>query len=188
YFRLNVVPIRIPPLRERVEDIPELVNHFQKNLAAEGLPAKSLDSAAMKRLKSYKWPGNVRELENLVRRLAALYSHETIGIDVVEAELAEDPPVAPTQSNGEANHDGLAGLVERHLRSYFDAHRNDLPAAGLHDRVLREVERPLIELSLTATGGNQIKAAQLLGLNRNTLRKKIRELDIQVIRGVKYGQ
>ena len=188
YFRLNVVPIRIPPLRERTEDIPELVNHFQKDLAAEGLPAKSLDPAAMKRLKSYKWPGNVRELENLVRRLAALYSHETIGIDVVEAELAEDPPAAPTQSNGEANHDGLAGLVERHLRSYFDAHRNDLPAAGLHDRVLREVERPLIELSLTATGGNQIKAAKLLGLNRNTLRKKIRELDIQVVRGVKYGQ
>jgi two-component system nitrogen regulation response regulator GlnG len=187
YFRLNVVPIRIPPLRERTEDIPELVRHFQKNLSAEGLPAKNLESAAMKRLQTYIWPGNVRELENLVRRLAALYSHETIGIDVVEAELAEDPPAAPIQSNGEAIHDGLAGAVERHLRSYFDAHRNDLPSAGLYDRVLREVEKPLIELSLTATGGNQIKAAQLLGLNRNTLRKKIRELDIQVIRGVKYG-
>ena len=188
YFRLNVVPIRIPPLRERTEDIPELVRHFQKDMAAEGLPAKRLDSAAMKRLQSHKWAGNVRELENLVRRLAALYSHETIGIDVVEAELAEDPPAAPIQSNGAANHDGLAGLVERHLRSYFDAHRNDLPAAGLYDRVLREIEKPLIELSLTATSGNQIKAAQLLGLNRNTLRKKIRELDIQVVRGVKYGQ
>lgn len=188
YFRLNVVPIRIPPLRERTEDIPELVHHFQKTLAAEGLPAKTLDPAAMKRLQAYKWPGNVRELENLVRRLAALYSHETIGIEVVEAELSEDPPTAVVQHNGEANHDGLAGLVERHLRSYFDAHRNDLPAAGLHDRVLREVERPLIELTLTATNGNQIKAAQLLGLNRNTLRKKIRELDIQVIRGVKYDQ
>jgi len=188
YFRLNVVPIRIPPLRERTEDIPELVRHFQKDMAAEGLPAKSLDAAAMKRLQAYKWAGNVRELENLVRRLAALYSHETIGIEVVEAELAEDPPAAPIQSSGATNHDGLAGLVERHLRSYFDAHRNDLPAAGLYDRVLREIEKPLIELSLTATGGNQIKAAQLLGLNRNTLRKKIRELDIQVVRGVKYGR
>jgi len=188
YFRLNVVPIRIPPLRERTEDIPELVRHFQKDLAAEGLPAKSLDSAAMKRLQTYKWPGNVREVENLVRRLAALYSHETIGIDVVEAELADDLPAAPIQSSAEVHHDGLAGLVERHLRSYFDAHRSDLPATGLYERVLREVEKPLIELSLTATGGNQIKAAQLLGLNRNTLRKKIRELDIQVVRGVKYGQ
>lgn len=185
YFRLNVVPIRIPPLRERTEDIPELVHYFQKDLAAEGLPAKSLNPAAMKRLQAYKWPGNVRELENLVRRLAALYSHETIGIEVVEAELAEEPRAAVVHSSSEASYDGLAGLVERHLRSYFDAHRNDLPAAGLYDRVLREVERPLIELTLTATSGNQIKAAQLLGLNRNTLRKKIRELDIQVIRGVK---
>ncbi|MCK5623609.1 MAG: nitrogen regulation protein NR(I), partial [Alphaproteobacteria bacterium] len=147
-----------------------------------------LDSAAMKRLQSYKWPGNVRELENLVRRLAALYSHETIGIEVVEAELVEDLPAAVVQSDGEASYDGLAGLVEHHLRNYFDAHRNDLPAVGLYNRVLREVERPLIELTLTATSGNQIKAAQLLGLNRNTLRKKIRELDIQVIRGVKYSR
>ena len=188
YFRLNVVPIRIPPLRERTEDIPELLQHFQSGLASEGLPAKNLEAAAVARLKTYKWPGNVRELENLVRRLAALYSHETIGLDVIEAELSDYPPAIVTQSGGDVSHDGLASLVERHLRSYFDAHRNDLPASGLYDRVLREVERPLIELSLSATGGNQIKAAQLLGLNRNTLRKKIRELDIQVIRGVKYGQ
>ncbi len=187
YFRLNVVPIRIPPLRERTEDIPELVRHFQSGLAAEGLPAKTLEPAALARLKTYKWPGNVRELENLVRRLAALYSHETIGVDVVEAELADDPKPVVVEPNGEISSDGLAGLVERHLRSYFDAHRNELPAAGLYDRVLREIEKPLIELSLSATAGNQIKAAELLGLNRNTLRKKIRELDIQVVRGVKYG-
>lgn len=185
YFRLNVVPIRIPPLRERTEDIPELVRHFQSSLAADGLPAKNLEPAAIARLKTHKWPGNVRELENLVRRLAALYSHETIGVDLIEAELSENPPAAAAGSTDDVSHDGLSGLVERHLRSYFDAHRNDLPAAGLHNRVLREVEKPLIELSLTATGGNQIKAALLLGLNRNTLRKKIRELDIQVIRGVK---
>lgn len=188
YFRLNVVPIRIPPLRERTEDIPELVRHFQSGLASEGLPAKKLDPAAMSRLQSYKWPGNVRELENLVRRLAALYSHETIGVDVVEAELADNSPLSKNENPDNAVQDGLSGLVERHLRSYFDAHRSELPSAGLYDRVLREVEKPLIELSLAATSGNQIKAAQLLGLNRNTLRKKIRELDIQVIRGVKYGQ
>jgi two-component system nitrogen regulation response regulator GlnG len=75
--------------------------------------------------------------------------------------------------------------VEHHLRSYFAAHEDGLPAPGLYDRILREVERPLIELSLSATRGNQIRAAKLLGLNRNTLRKKIRDLDIQVIRGLK---
>jgi two-component system nitrogen regulation response regulator GlnG len=187
YFRLNVVPIRIPPLRERTQDIPELVRHFQNSMAELGLPAKSLDAAAIQRLQAYRWPGNVRELENLIRRLSALYSHETIGLDVVEAELAEDPPIAAAPGPATRN-DGLSGAVERHLRSYFNAHRNELPAAGLYDRVLREIERPLIELSLAATGGNQIKAAQLLGLNRNTLRKKIRELDIHVVRGVKYDQ
>ncbi len=188
YFRLNVVPIRVPPLRERTEDIPELVRHFQSSMAELGLPTKRLDTAAMQRLQTYRWPGNVRELENLVRRLSALYSHDTIGVDVVEAELAEDPPVASLRYGAPSANDGLSGAVEQHLRSYFNAHRSELPAAGLYDRVLREVERPLIELSLAATGGNQIKAAQLLGLNRNTLRKKIRELDIHVVRGVKYGQ
>ncbi|KAA5607308.1 nitrogen regulation protein NR(I) [Roseospira marina] len=181
FYRLNVVPIRLPPLRERAEDIPELVRHFLAEVADEGLPAKALDGAAMDRLKRHRWPGNVRELENLVRRLAALYSQETIGVEVIEAELASTPPVL----NSAGSSEGLSGLVERHLREYFAAHSDALPAAGLYDRVLREVERPLIALSLEATKGNQIKAAHLLGLNRNTLRKKIRELDIQVIRGVR---
>jgi len=188
YFRINVVPIRVPPLRERTEDIPELVRHFQKRMAEQGLPVKNLDSGAMQRLQAYRWPGNVRELENLIRRLSALYSHETIGMDVVEAELADTPAGTALSAPPATQNDGLSGTVERHLRSYFSAHRNELPAAGLYDRVLREVERPLIELSLAATSGNQIKAARLLGLNRNTLRKKIRELDIHVVRGVKYGE
>ncbi|HEX6978272.1 MAG TPA: sigma 54-interacting transcriptional regulator, partial [Alphaproteobacteria bacterium] len=183
FYRLNVVPIRLPPLRERTEDIPELVRHFLAQTANEGLPVKSLDAAAIERLKTYRWPGNVRELENLIRRLAALYSQETIGIDVIEAELAEvAPPPAPEAVPVD---DSLSAAVERQLRAYFAAHKDGLPAAGLYDRVLREVERPLITLSLAATRGNQIRAADLLGLNRNTLRKKIRDLDIQVIRGLK---
>ncbi len=80
---------------------------------------------------------------------------------------------------------GLAGAVERHIVDYFAAHRGTLPASGLYDRVLREIERPLIVATLGATRGNQIRAAHLLGLNRNTLRKKIRELDIPVVRGLK---
>ncbi len=185
FYRLNVVPIRLPPLRERTEDIPLLARHFLSEVESEGLPAKRIDEAGMARLVDYRWPGNVRELENLIRRLAALYSQELIGLDVIEAELSEAPVMG---DEGEVEtHEGesLGASVERHLRDYFGAHKDRLPPPGLYDRILREIERPMLTLSLEATRGNQIKAARLLGLNRNTLRKKLRELDIQVIRGVK---
>ncbi|MDB5360104.1 MAG: chemotaxis protein CheY [Rhodospirillales bacterium] len=183
FYRLNVVPIRLPPLRERSEDIPALARHFFGLASSEGLQLKSLTNEAMERLKEYRWPGNIRELENLVRRISALYAQEVIDLNVIEQELSETAPAAAT-SEIPAN-EGMGQAVERHLREYFAAHKDALPAGGLYDRVLREVERPLILLTLAATRGNQIKAAQLLGLNRNTLRKKIRELDIQVIRGLK---
>tara|TARA_B100000315_G_scaffold223256_1_gene227878 strand:- start:4559 stop:5998 length:1440 start_codon:yes stop_codon:yes gene_type:complete len=178
YYRLNVVPIRMPPLKERRDDIPELVKHFLSQSAEEGLPWKIVDAQALERLQSYPWPGNVRELENLVRRLAALYSQETIGIDVIEAELSEaGPPVGEERKSN-----GIGEAVEGHLKDYFSAHGSDLPPAGLYERILKEVERPLIALTLGATRGNQLKAADLLGLNRNTLRKKIRDLNIPVTR------
>ncbi len=160
------------------------MRHFFAQAGNEGLPVKSVDQPAMERLKAYRWPGNVRELENLVRRLSALYSQEMIGVDAIEAELAEAPstPAAAAAANGD---DSLSSAAERHLRDYFAAHKGGLPPSGLYDRVLREIERPLIQLSLSATRGNQLKAAQLLGLNRNTLRKKVRELDIDVARGLK---
>jgi two-component system, NtrC family, nitrogen regulation response regulator GlnG len=183
FYRLNVAPVRLPPLREHSADIPALVRHFASLATREGLPVKIIDEAAMDRLRRYRWPGNVRELENLVRRLAALYSQEIIGLDVIETELAEAAPAAVSADAGSG--EGLAGAVERHITDYFAAHRGVLPAAGLYDRVLREIERPLITATLGATRGNQIKAAHLLGLNRNTLRKKIRELDISVVRGLK---
>ncbi|CAA7617890.1 nitrogen regulation protein NR(I) [Magnetospirillum sp. UT-4] len=181
FYRLNVVPIRLPPLRERSEDIPELIRHFLALAAAEGLPQKTIDAQALDRLKRHRWPGNVRELENLVRRLAALYSQEVIGLDVIEVELSGGAPVVDAM--GSAEGEGLSASVERHLREYFSSHGENLPPPGIYDRVLREVERPLISLALEATRGNQIKAAQILGLNRNTLRKKIRDLDVSVSRG-----
>jgi len=182
YFRLNVVPIRIPPLRQRAEDIPELIAHFLAANATDGLPAKTIEPAGLERLKTHRWPGNVRELENLVKRFAALYSEPVISAAVVEMELAgqaapPDDPDAPAQDLGEA--------VERHLRTLFENSPGQIPASGLYERVLREFERPLITLTLQATRGNQIKAAEVLGLNRNTLRKRIKELDINVVRGLK---
>ncbi|MEH6546151.1 MAG: nitrogen regulation protein NR(I) [Sneathiella sp.] len=183
YYRLNVVPLRLPPLRERAEDIPDLARHFLKQTQEEGLPIKSIGSDALEMLKKHKWPGNVRELENLVRRLAALYSDDVIDTSIIEHELA--PQISSGVGDVNIEDENLGTAVERHLSKYFAAHSGNLPPTGLYDRILREIERPLISLSLEATNGNQIKAADLLGVNRNTLRKKIRELDIQVVRGLK---
>ena len=179
FFRLNVVPLRLPPLRERLEDVPDLLRHFFALVEREGLPAKQLDQSALDRLRHYRWPGNVRELENLARRLAALYPQETITAAVIDAELSQ-PTLAPP--GDEAREESLSSAVERHLVRYFSGFEDGLPPPGLYHRVLREIEYPLLTAALAATRGNQIRAADLLGVNRNTLRKKIRDLDIQVIR------
>ena len=180
FYRLNVVPIRLPPLRERTEDIPALVQHFLTRARDEGLPPKTIEPEAMVKLRGYDWPGNVRELENLVRRLAVLYAEDAIGGDVIEIELRASRPI-PDGGN-EINGDDLAAYLTRHLDEMFDSYEGRLPPAGLHGRILREIERPLIEKVLAVTRGNQLKAAALLGVNRNTLRKKIRELEIEVTR------
>ncbi len=190
FYRLNVVPIRLPPLRERVEDVPELAIHFLRRAASDGLPEKALDAAAISALKAHRWPGNVRELENLMRRLAALYSEETIGGDTVAAELAEATmpqaaPAATVSTAAAVGGESMGDAVERHLRDYFAGQEGGLPPAGLYDRVLAEIERPLLSITLSATRGNQVRAAALLGLNRNTLRKKLRDLDVQVVRGLR---
>ena len=181
FYRLNVVPIRLPPLRERLEDIPPLARHFLDRAREDGLAAKSLDAAALDRLKQHRWPGNVRELENLMRRLAALHPGETIGADAIAAELAEAAP--PPEAAAAAGPEPLARAVERHIRAFLAAHDGGAAPSDVYDRIISEVERPLIRLTLAATRGNQIKAAAMLGLNRNTLRKKIRDLEIPVVRG-----
>ena len=178
FFRLNVVPLRLPPLRERAEDISDLIRHFFAQAQREGLPPKQIDQAALELLKHHRWPGNVRELENLARRLAALYPQETITAAVIEQELSQ--PTAPVGGSEPRAGDSLSGAVERHLAAYFAEFEDSLPPAGLYHRILREIEFPLLTAALAATRGNQIRAADLLGVNRNTLRKKIRDLDIQV--------
>jgi two-component system nitrogen regulation response regulator GlnG len=181
FFRINVVPLRLPPLRERIEDVPDLMRHFLSQAEREGLPRKQIDQAALDRLKRYNWPGNVRELENLARRLAALYPHEMITAAVIESELAQPQAIAVTQEP--AANESLSAAIERNLARYFAQFQDGLPPPGLYHRILREVEYPLLTAALAATRGNQIRAADLLGVNRNTLRKKIRDLDIQVFRG-----
>jgi two-component system nitrogen regulation response regulator GlnG len=183
YYRLNVVPMRLPPLRERAEDVPDLVRHFLHKAEDEGLPAKHLDAEALDMLKHYRWPGNVRELENLIRRLAVLHSGDEIPASAIAGELKE-PPKTIDADNGDESA-SLGSSVERHLTKYFLDHGDKLPPPGLYDRILQEIERPLLSICLAATRGNQIRAAHLLGLNRNTLRKKIRDLGLEVIRGLR---
>jgi two-component system nitrogen regulation response regulator GlnG len=174
FFRLNVAPVRLPPLRERTEDIPELARSFLLRANREGLPSKTIDANALERLKSHAWPGNVRELENLIRRICALYAEDLITARIVERELHDHAP-PPVGQEGPAT---LSTLVERHLQGYFAEFSDGIPPAGLYDRVLEEIEAPLIRLTLGATRGNQVRAADILGLNRNTLRKKINDLGI----------
>jgi two-component system nitrogen regulation response regulator GlnG len=184
YYRLNVVPVRVPPVRERTQDIGPLARHFLSRAAADGLPAKILGDGCVRLLEGHGWPGNVRELENLMYRIAALYADDVIPSEVIEMELVE-PDGGDIVALGTSGDDNLGESVGRHLKTYFDAHGQDLPASGLYRRVLREIERPLLRVTLSATRGNQIQAAKLLGLNRNTLRKKLRDLDIDVAKGMK---
>ena len=163
-----------------MEDIGDLVRHFLRQAAKAGLGHKAIETAAIERLKRYHWPGNVRELENMVRRLGALHPEDTLTAEIVEAELAETVP-APSMETGKTPKE-LSEMVERYLAGHFAGYGRELPPPGLYDRVLQHVERPLLMAALAATRGNQIRAAALLGLNRNTLRKKIRDLDIQVFR------
>ncbi|EEX14166.1 nitrogen assimilation regulatory protein [Citreicella sp. SE45] len=180
YYRLSGATINVPSLRERVEDIALLTEHFLARAEREGAPKRWLSKDAAELFRAYSWPGNVRQLENSVRRLSLTSRAEEISRTEVEAVLGNQPDTGPILRGGDA--EKLGTSVARHLRRYFDLHGNMLPPPGLYARILKEVEAPLIEIALEATGGNQAKCADLLGINRNTLRKKITDLDIRVTR------
>ena len=180
YYRLGGVTLNVPSLRERVEDIALLTDHFLARAERDGLPVRTFDKDAMALIRAYSWPGNVRQLENTIRRLSLTGGEEQISRTEVEMVLGNQPAIEPLTGGGDG--DRLSGSIMKHLRRYFDLHGGQLPPPGLYQRILREVETPLIEISLDATGGNQAKCADLLGINRNTLRKKITELDIRVTR------
>ena len=184
YYRLNVVPIRLPPLRERIDDITDLVQHFLRMAQREGEPSKSVSPEAIRLMQNYSWPGNIRELENLVRRLSALYADEQISAEIVQNELnIADRPAAA--GNGGAVDISMA--VETHVGQLLREYEPNLPPNGMYQMVIDKVEAPLIAMALNACGGNQIKAADLLGLNRNTLRKKIRTHSIEIVKHSRRG-
>lgn len=177
FYRLNVVVVRMPPLRDRLEDIGDLARAFLVRAKREGLPDRSIDNAAIERLKGHAFPGNLRELENLLRRAAALSPASVITSREISRELGQvAPPMDDTS-------DSFDSAVTRRLEGEFAAASPGLPAPGLYDRLIAEVERPLIAQALQATRGNQIRAAAILGINRNTLRKKIQTLGLAGGRG-----
>jgi two-component system nitrogen regulation response regulator GlnG len=180
FYRLGGVTITVPSLRERVDDIPLLSEHFLARAERDGIGARRFSEPAMELVRAYSWPGNVRQLENTIRRLVVTSSEEEIGRAEVEHVLGNQPDIEPLVGGGDG--EKLSSSVGKHLRRYFDLHGGVLPPPGLYQRILREVEIPLIEIALDATGGNQAKCADLMGINRNTLRKKITDLDIRVTR------
>jgi two-component system nitrogen regulation response regulator GlnG len=180
YYRLGGAMIHVPSLRERVDDVPLLAQHFLTRAERDGAASRRLSEEAQDLARACSWPGNVRQLENAVRRLVLTSRSEEISRAEIEQVLGSQPEMEPVLGGGES--EKLAASVERHLRRYFDLHGNMLPPPGLYARILREMEMPLIEIALEATGGNQAKCADLLGINRNTLRKKITVLDIEVTR------
>ncbi|RCW85803.1 response regulator [Paracoccus lutimaris] len=207
YYRLAGVTISVPPLRARVDDIPPLARHLLARAAAQGLPQRALSQGAVALIRAHPFPGNVRELENLMRRLALTAAGTEISESEVRGALLESglqpqaPPLSvaaanarpasvtvgaapqgPAPAMAEPANMRLAQSVEMHLQRYFDLHGDHLPPPGLYDRILREIEKPLLELALDATGGNQLRCADLLGINRNTLRKKLTDLNIEVTR------
>ena len=180
YYRLSGVALQVPALRERVDDIPLLADHFLARGERDLGIARRLSKDAADLVRAYSWPGNVRQLENTLRRLMVTSPEAEITRTEVDSVLGHQPAMEPLRGGGEG--EKLSASVARHLKRYFDLHGGSLPPDGVYNRILREVELPLIEIALDATAGNQAKCADLLGINRNTLRKKITDLDIRVTR------
>ncbi|MGC5797875.1 nitrogen regulation protein NR(I) [Sphingomonas sp. NFX23] len=174
FYRLNVVPITLPPLRERRQDIALLARHFLDHAAAQGLPRRQLASDALVALGGHDWPGNVRELENLMRRLAVLSRDEVIDADAIRTMIGRHATLT----------DPVGLDIGQAVRAMIARIAHDDPAAlddgTLYDRVIGEVERPLIEAMLARHGQNQLRAARAMGINRNTLRKRLDTLGIDI--------
>jgi two-component system nitrogen regulation response regulator GlnG len=174
FYRLNVVPIYSPPLRDRIEDIPELAEHFLSNADKSGLPIKKINNTAINCLMNYSWPGNVRELENFLLRVCALYSEDILSEEIINFELRQTK-----LDNDNVDKEDLSSIID----SYFSNNLNKLLKdnnKNIHSDIISEVEKSIIQNVMIITKGNQLKASEILGLNRNTLRKKIGDLNINI--------
>ena len=166
FYRLNVVTVTLPPLRERRRDIPLLVEHLLAKYAAE-LGERGVAPEALDRLVGHDWPGNVRELENVVQRAMVMATTGVI--------LPEHLPIGPVSAAASVAIDAtLEEIIERKLLECVRGLREHA-SANLYDLMIGLVEKPLLRAVLRETGGNQVRAAQILGINRNTLRKKLTE-------------
>ena len=183
YYRLNEVSLAIPLLEERLGDIPELATHFLREFSRSDMEPKSLSKNSVELIKKKKWSGNVRELKNFIARLSLVSNSDIIDEKITKAELSMITPEELDFNTLEGSK--ISKSLEIHLSHYFRSLGDSLPAPGLYQTVLKEVEIPLINLTLALCDGNQIKAANLLGINRNTLRKKIKDYDLVVTRGKK---
>ena len=177
YYRINIVHLTLPALRDRNEDIPELASAFLIMARDQGLPERRLDQRSLDLLSAHKWPGNVRELQNTIFRLCVMGADAQISSDDVKAALhfrLADKSASETDLS-----EHLTGLLQSfvmpRLIDALDKEDNDI-----YQSVMSELEKPLISLALEVTSGNKVKAAALLGLNRNTLRAKINSLNIAV--------
>jgi two-component system, NtrC family, nitrogen regulation response regulator GlnG len=172
FYRLNVVPLEIPPLRVRRDDIPLLTNYFVKKFCEElASPPKQIAPEVAKVLRQYAWPGNVRELENVIKRAIVLSPGPTIGPEVVQPFLGD------SLDSVDMDEIALEDIVRKKLASFLSKW-DGYEVEDLYDAVMKRVEKPLLELVLDRTRGNQIRAAKMLGINRNTLHKKIKELKV----------
>jgi two-component system nitrogen regulation response regulator GlnG len=169
YYRLNVVPVTLPALRERGEDVPFLVDHFLAKYAGE-LGERALSAEALDRLAGYGWPGNVRELENVIQHAMVMATGGVI--------LPEHLPIAPGAGGPVVREGTLEQLIQQKLEECVRG-LGSRESANLYELLLGLVERPLFRAVLRETGGNQLRAAALLGINRNTLRKKLRALGLK---------
>ena len=192
FYRLNVVPLYVPSLRSRSEDIPLLADYFLARAAQRlALPPKRFASRSLEQLLAHDWPGNVRELENMIQRLMILTPLEMIQpehLDLPQAKTPAERQVEVSRSNGSESAAIKAATalpkpqpamnITAFLNTFFTSSEwkngNDL-----YKRVIHRVEKALLARVLSETGGNRVKAARLLGINRNTLRKKIQELDVE---------
>jgi two-component system nitrogen regulation response regulator GlnG len=175
FYRLNVLPIKLVPLRERKDDIPLLVEYFlQKTCTELEMPVKRCDSDALRLLTAYSWPGNVRELENTIKR-AVILSSDPLLTSADFSGLRQQVSMDKLPSEELS----LEGIVDMKLRGCF-TNMEKMDSGDIFSMVLEQVERPLIRFVLEKTRGNQVKAADILGINRNTLRKKIHELGIEL--------